>query len=107
MEGCVKNCKGDSGCQSACTANKPCGASNPTRVNATSSTGSSTSKPTSSSTGSVTVDENGFAVTGSLTPSGSGGNNGSGASRLLEAGSVYGMGLLIAGMAAGVAVVGL
>lgn len=105
MQGCVAFCKGDSGCQSACRANKPCGASNPTRVNITSTpTESGPGKTSSASTSGTTVGEDGFQVTGTA-PSDSD-NNGSGASSLLEIGSVYGMGLLVAGLAAGVAVVG-
>lgn len=105
VQGCVTACKGDSGCQSACTANKPCGASNPTRVNTTSTSGSHTSQTSpTTSTGSVTYDSNGFAITG--TPPAGGNGKPNAASRLLEVGSVYGMGLLVAGVVAGVAIVG-
>jgi hypothetical protein len=108
VEGCVNNCNGDSTCQSACTANKPCGASNPTRVNTT-STSTASSKTSATGTSSVIIGSNGYAVTG--TSSASTGNSGSGsgssgAARIIEAGSVYGMGLLVAGMGLGVAIVG-
>lgn len=104
MQGCVTLCRGDSGCQSACRANKPCGASNPTRVNVTSTpTGSGPGKTSGASTTGNTVGEDGFQITGTAPP-GSGNDNA--ASSLLEVGSVYGMGLLVAGLAAGVAIVG-
>lgn len=105
VQGCVDDCNGDSTCQSACTANKHCGASNPTRVNVTStSTSSSKTSATSAGSGGSNVDSNGFAVTGGATATGN--SNPSGATRLIEAGSIYGMGLLVAGMAFGVAMVG-
>lgn len=107
VQGCETNCNGDSNCQSACAANKPCGASDPTRVNVT-STSTTSSKKTGTATstsGGTTVDENGFAVTGTPPPSTTG--NANGAARIIEVGSVYGMGLLVAGMAVGVAMVGL
>lgn len=35
VDNCVTNCQSESGCVTACRDNKPCGATNPTRVNAT------------------------------------------------------------------------
>jgi len=105
VQNCVGNCNGDSTCQSACTANKHCGASNPKRVNITStSTSASSGQTSATASSSIVIGSNGFAQTGTATPTGNSGS--SGAARLIEAGSVYGMGLLIAGMALGVALVG-
>lgn len=88
---CVTNCNGDSNCASDCRQNHPCGALNPTRVNET----------TTSSTGTPT--ETGAAATSSAGQifDGLGGDGGddsdssdsgghSGASPLLQQGTVLG-----------------
>jgi len=106
VKGCSDACTGNSKCQSDCTANRPCGATDPTRLNSSTITSTSASK-TSSPTGIITTtDANGFAVTG---PAGSvGGSSGTknSGSFMMEAGSAYGLGLVAAGIAIGAALVG-
>lgn len=60
---CVKACKGDNTCANACTADHPCGAQSPYKGNATSTSSSPTSKPTSSDSDkpSSTIPITGFA----------------------------------------------
>ncbi|KAI5847313.1 hypothetical protein DFP73DRAFT_375877 [Morchella snyderi] len=105
VEDCQTACSGDATCISLCASGKQCGATDPTRVNATTTT-SSTSKSSATGGSSATqTDSNGFAITG--TSEASSGDASNGASTLLEAGSVYGMGVLVAGLAAGFALVGI
>ncbi|KAI0107827.1 hypothetical protein GGR51DRAFT_515153 [Nemania sp. FL0031] len=89
---CVTNCAGDASCASDCRQNHPCGALNPTRVNQTSSTSASTPTQTgASATSSAGQIYSGLGGDGdSSSDSGSSSSDKSGASSLLQYGSVIG-----------------
>lgn len=99
---CVANCGGDSSCQSACRDKNPCGAQDPKRVNATST--SSTAAPSgtdgSSGSGTPTVFK---PFGGSTSASDSGKKNG--AQAALEVGRSYGLAMVFTGLFAGFALI--
>jgi len=106
VAGCSNACTGNSKCQSDCTANRPCGATDPTRLNSSTITSTKSASKTSSPTGVfTTTDANGFAVTGTTTGSPAGTK--SAGSFMMEAGSAYGLGLVAAGIAIGAALMGI
>ncbi|PWW73320.1 hypothetical protein C7212DRAFT_332226 [Tuber magnatum] len=104
VKGCSDACTGNSKCQSECAANRPCGATDPQRLNTSTITSTTSASKTSSPTVFTTTDANGFVVTGT-TAAGSSGSNSAG-SLMLEAGSAYGLGFVAAGIAIGAALVG-
>ncbi|KAI1122258.1 hypothetical protein F5Y10DRAFT_271282 [Nemania abortiva] len=89
---CVTNCAGDSSCASDCRQNHPCGALNPTRVNETTSSSVSTATQTgaaaTSSAGQVYSGLGGDGDSSSNSDSGS--DTKSGASPLIQYGSMIG-----------------
>ncbi|OJD15527.1 hypothetical protein AJ78_04223 [Emergomyces pasteurianus Ep9510] len=94
---CVRNCNGDTTCQTACRVDNPCGAQNPKRVTTTATTATKTGDAAGTGTNSAT----GVVYTGlgddSATPAGKGA-----AGRLaLQVGQVYGVGVVVAGFLAG------
>jgi len=90
---CVNKCAlGDNVCATNCRTQYTCGAKDPTRVNATTTSSSTTAGSTSASTSGS------FGTFG-----GSGSNNKSAATSLLQIGQVYGMGVVAAGIFAGFA----
>ncbi|KAA8893274.1 hypothetical protein FN846DRAFT_914237 [Sphaerosporella brunnea] len=101
---CITACGSDNDCSNQCRKTYRCGATNPTKVNVTaSSSSSSTASSTATSTGGSNGG-NGFA-------SANGGNNGNSNSAadgmFAQVGSAFGMGLVAAGVAIGVAFIGL
>ncbi|RAL60479.1 hypothetical protein DID88_000254 [Monilinia fructigena] len=95
---CVAACNGDNTCSSACRDDHPCGAQNPTRINATSSaTQSATATSGASSTSAV-------AYTG-LGGSSSTSTPKSGAQLTMDFGKSYGLAVVFAGVFAGFALV--
>jgi len=106
VSGCSDACTGNSKCQSDCAANRPCGATDPTRLNSSTISSTKSASKTSSPTGVfTTTDANGFAVTGTSTGSPAGTK--SAGSFMMEAGSAYGLGLVAAGIAIGAALMGI
>ncbi|KAI1396645.1 hypothetical protein F4819DRAFT_491311 [Hypoxylon fuscum] len=100
---CVKNCGQDNTCSSSCREDHPCGASNPTRVNVT----SSSSIPSATSSGASATDSNGAIYTG-LAGSGDGddssssSSNDSGAFRVADSDGLFGFVILAASVCLGV-----
>jgi len=94
---CVANCgQNNNACANNCRVDNPCGALDPTKVNATSSTSSS-----ATATGSSTSTASNFASFG-----GSGNNNGgssksAASSSLVQVGQLYGFSVVAAGIFAG------
>ncbi|RPA91369.1 hypothetical protein L873DRAFT_1714420 [Choiromyces venosus 120613-1] len=102
VKGCSDACTGNSKCQSACAANRPCGATDPQRLNTSTMTSTRGASKTSSPTGLTTsTDANGFAVTGTAAA----GSKGAG-SPMMEVGNAYGLGFVAAGIAIGAALMG-
>ncbi|RYP83978.1 hypothetical protein DL770_005280 [Monosporascus sp. CRB-9-2] len=98
---CVAGCGGDSGCQSLCREDHPCGAQHPTRVNQTSSaTQSATQTPSAGETDgpAIFTGLDGSGATETDSP------DSAAAIRRLESGSFGGFVVLVAGVCAGVAV---
>jgi hypothetical protein len=104
---CSDACTGNSKCQSDCVQNRPCGATNPPRLNSSATTSTQTATKTGGSTTDLsgTDSGSGFAATGSSDPQTTGANSGAG-SLLLELGNAYGMGLFAIGIAVGAAMIG-
>jgi hypothetical protein len=103
---CVANCGSDTACQSACRADHPCGAQNPTLVNT--STIAPTASPTgtgtqgaATATGSTPVTYNGIAGATETSTSA----KKSGADAALNIGRSYGLGIVFASLFAGFALV--
>jgi len=96
---CANNCGNNQDCVTLCFSGKSCGASDPRRVNATSTTTTTTSAPTGDATdkadSSKTTDSNDSKATDDPFN-----NSGMGLS-FTELGSAYGVGAMIAGMAIG------
>lgn len=107
---CRLNCGiSDSSCAAACVEDHPCGAQNPTRINATSTaTGTASATGTgASSTGDSTSVYSGFGSSASSTGAAEGGNtkSSSAASRVIvNFGQMYGLGVVAAGIFTGFAV---
>ncbi|EEQ84736.1 hypothetical protein RJZ56_005731 [Blastomyces dermatitidis] len=94
---CVRNCNGNSGCQTSCREDNPCGAQSPRRV---------TTTPSATSTGDATgTATNDVVYTGlgedSATRPGSGA---AGLSVALQVGQVYAVGVVVAGFLVGFSV---
>lgn len=115
---CVNSCgSGDTACQSACRDDHPCGAQNPTRINATStsSTISSTGVPAGATSGTAGVVFTGLgggavatatsASSGSSTSSASSDTKKSGSKAVLDVGRSYGLAIVLAGVFAGFALI--
>lgn len=90
IQACADNCGNNQDCASLCFSGKKCGATNPRRVNttSTSTTVSATSSATSTDSSTSTSTTNPFS------------DNGMGVS-ITAFGSAYGVGAMIAGMAIG------
>lgn len=85
---CVNKCaNGDSGCQSACRQDNPCGAQNPKRMNVTT---------TASAAATSTTQANPLGTNPAT--------GGASCMNILEAGHVYGLCVLVGGFVAGLAV---
>jgi hypothetical protein len=115
---CVNSCgSGDTACQSACRDDHPCGAQNPTRINATStsSTISSTGVPAGATSGTAGVVFTGLgggavatatsASSGSSTSSASSDTKKSGSKAVVDVGRSYGLAIVLAGVFAGFALI--
>lgn len=105
---CQTNCGiSNNACAAACITNNPCGAQNPTRINATTTTGTSTATGSgASNTADSTSIYSGFGSSASSTGSASSGGNTahSGAGRIaLNFGQVYGLGVVTVGIFTGFA----
>jgi len=102
---CVAGCGGDSSCQSACRADNPCGAQDPTRVNSTtSSTMASTATGTSTGTaGLVYTGLGGSAAT--QTAASKSGDKKNNSQMALDLGQSYGLAIVFAGVFAGFALI--
>ncbi|KAL2357344.1 hypothetical protein BJ546DRAFT_1024553 [Cryomyces antarcticus] len=107
---CVKACGQDSTCASNCRSQHPCGAQNPTRVNTSTismTMASTTSGQAGASTGASGVVYTGFggsAATSTAASSNSGGKTSGAAERLaLKVGQSWGLGLVIASITGGFA----
>jgi len=99
---CVANCNGDSTCQSACRADNPCGAQNPVRSNATTTSSTSTATGDASGTSTSGVVYNGLGGSATTTASS---NSKSGSQMTLDFGRSYGLAVVFAGLFAGFALV--
>jgi len=98
-QACANNCGNNQDCVTLCFSGKSCAASDPRRVNVTST--STTDSPTSSATGKAgSTATSGSDDTETTEKGDPFGNNGMGAS-FSELGSAYGVGAMIAGMAIG------
>lgn len=97
-QNCVASC-GDNTCQAACTEQHPCGAQHPPKVNATSTTASSTSKATSGAGAeeSKPVVHNGFGSDSSTTEESSSVPT-SAAQSALDIGKGYGLAIIFTGI---------
>jgi len=108
---CVAACGGDTACQSACRANNPCGAQNPTRINttSTSSMASTTTLPAGASSGTAGVVYTGLGGGAVATPTGSSGSGSdtkkNGSQTALDLGRSYGLAVVFASLFAGFALV--
>ncbi|PSS08784.1 hypothetical protein M430DRAFT_109594 [Amorphotheca resinae ATCC 22711] len=118
---CVAGCNGNSACQTSCRVDHPCGAQDPTRINATSTTSSSTASSTSgSASGSAAASSgsDGVRFTGlggaaatssasssSSTSSSTSDSKKSGSQAALDLGRSYGLAVVFAGLFAGFALV--
>lgn len=108
---CVTACNGNTGCQSACRADHPCGAQNPIKVNVTTITSSSASSTalqageTSGTAGVVYNGLGGAAPTTTAANSQSTDSKKSGSQMALDAGRSYGFAVVFAGLFAGFAMV--
>lgn len=112
---CRTNCGlSNNACAAACVENNPCGAQNPTRINATTTTGSATATGTGAgSSGGSTAVYSGFgssasstggAEAGTSSSSSNSNSNKSSASRVIvNLGQVYGLGVVATGIFAGFA----
>lgn len=97
---CIKAC-GSNECREQCKKTYVCGATNPKKGNATSSATASTAASTASKTNSATIGPDGYLTTSTSSPSDS-----AAVSMLVGLDSFYGLGMVAAGIAAGVALVG-
>lgn len=98
-------CNGNSGCQSDCRENRPCGAQNPTRVNESTVTVSATSTgggaaASTASDGAVYTGFEGSAAT-TVASSDNGNAGSSAAAVLLDISQLYGLGVVAAGILTG------
>ncbi|KAL1967181.1 hypothetical protein VTN77DRAFT_3472 [Rasamsonia byssochlamydoides] len=97
-EQCVKNCNGDSICQSHCVQDHPCGAQDPKRVNTTATLSATSSSAATSSASNVIY--TGFGAAATAAP----GKGMAPRNMVVEIGQVYGLFVVIAGLLGGVAV---
>lgn len=105
---CVAGCGGNTACQSACIDDHPCGAQNPTRINATTTSSSTTATTlpagaTSGSAGVVYTGLGGAVATATTTPASS--SKKSGADAALDLGRSYGLVIVFTSIFAGFALV--
>ncbi|KAI9811343.1 MAG: hypothetical protein M1827_005503 [Pycnora praestabilis] len=104
---CVNNCNGDSGCQSACRSEHPCGAQDPTKYNLTTSSSMAATKTGSaaSSTGSAGAVYTGLGGAPAATSSAGqkGSKAASAAVAAIDIGQSYGAGIIAVGIFAGFA----
>jgi hypothetical protein len=96
---CVDACNGDSTCQSACVQDHPCGAQSPIRVNTSTIT---TMRATSTGAAASTVVYTGFG--NSATPTAATKSSTGAAHKALKIGEMYGVGILVAGISLGLAI---
>jgi len=97
---CVANCGSDTACQSACRDDHPCGAQNPVRVNTTTSATMASTTSTSTNTAPSVFNGLGGATTTAASSSKKSGSN-----TALDLGATYGLGMVLAGLFAGFALV--
>jgi len=94
---CVTGCGGNTACQSSCLQDHPCGAQDPTRINATSSSSTSAAAATGTGTDSGSAPTsggiNGFAT---ATPAPTSSTK-SGAQAALNLGQTYGLAVVLTG----------
>ncbi|KAL2063488.1 hypothetical protein VTL71DRAFT_5293 [Oculimacula yallundae] len=109
---CVKACNGNTPCQSACRADHPCGAQNPTRVNLTTSTSSSsTNLPAGATTapgGAVVYNGLGGGAAATTPAAGAqptSNDSKSGSQMAMDIGRSYSSAVVFAGLFAGFALV--
>ncbi|KAJ9638457.1 hypothetical protein H2204_004227 [Knufia peltigerae] len=104
---CQANCGNDNTCAAACIQDHPCGATDPTRVNtSTISTmpATSTTNGAAASTASDGVVYTGFGGGSAAATTAAGGSGSSGAARIIaNMGQLYGLGVLVASVSAGFA----
>ncbi|KAE8451041.1 hypothetical protein EG329_004713 [Mollisiaceae sp. DMI_Dod_QoI] len=103
---CVAGCNGNTACQSDCRTQHPCGAQDPTRVNATttSATQTATTVPAGATSGTAGVVYTGLGGGAAATTAPSSSKK-SGAEAALDLGRSYGLGVVFAGIFAGFALV--
>lgn len=101
---CVAGCAGNTACQSACRNDHPCGAQNPTRVNATTTTSTSTTLPAGATSGTAGIVYNGIGGAAATTTAASSTKN-SGSDSAIDLGRSYGLVVVFAGLFAGFALV--
>lgn len=106
---CVANCgMNNNACAASCTQDHPCGAQNPTRINATTSSASGTASATGNSASGTNGVYSGFgssaSSTGSSSGSSSSGSSSSSSSAtkvVLSFGQLYGVGVVVSGIVVG------
>ncbi|KAK0391637.1 hypothetical protein NLU13_1136 [Sarocladium strictum] len=108
---CVTACNGNNACASACREDHPCGASDPAKQTP-STTGTSTTKPTASSTNDADDENTIFTNSPGSGDNAGGQDNGSskptngnepGAAAALSVGKAYGLAMVMGGLFAGFA----
>jgi hypothetical protein len=105
---CVKGCgSGNTACEHACRVDNPCGATNPTRVNITTTSSAAAGATKSADPNKV---QNGFGgaeetPASSSNSNNNGGNSKSGGSMAVDLGRSYGLAVVFAGVFAGFALV--
>lgn len=103
---CVAQCGGNTACESSCRVDHPCGAQNPTRVNASTSTSATASATGGTSKGTDGVVYNGLGGAGATsTSASSSGNKKNGGQTALDLGRSYGLAVVFTGLFAGFALV--
>ncbi|KAI5237852.1 hypothetical protein E4T43_07807 [Aureobasidium subglaciale] len=103
---CISNCGGNTQCEFNCNADNPCGAQNPTRINATTSSASATASSTGSGSANQATNSAGQTIYSGLGSSGGAAATGSsntntGAAAALQLGQAYGLLAVSAGIFAG------
>ncbi|KAF8865295.1 hypothetical protein BDZ45DRAFT_668732 [Acephala macrosclerotiorum] len=103
---CVAGCGGNTACQSDCRSQHPCGAQDPTRVNATttSATQSATTVPAGATSGTAGIVYTGLGGSAAATTTAASSTK-SGAQTAIDLGRSYGLAIVFAGLFAGFALV--
>jgi hypothetical protein len=104
---CVAGCGGNTACQSACRDDHPCGAQNPTRVNVTTTSSSTTATtlPAGATSGTAGVVYTGLGGAVSTATTTASSNQKNSADAALDLGRSYGLVVVFTGIFAGFALI--